>query len=112
MPMSIGPESQSRSCAWKRETGLTLNQACALVAAVAAYETDGMPVWRRCVSDMVARTEDGPDSAGDDLLPLLRMGLLTDAGRMGNDALYRVTSHAVARVREWAGRTVSAEAAE
>lgn len=101
--MSRGIGDGARSLAWRRETGLTFSQAATLIAAVAALETDGFPVWRRCVNALVERV-DGLTHAGEDLRVLERLGLLVRVGVLENEKLYRPTKLALTRVRFWAGR--------
>jgi len=95
--------------AWKKRVGMSRARACALIAAVSAFELDGFPVWPLCVTRIVKRKR-GPLRAGEQLIDLMRAGYLADAGWMQNMPLYRPTGLGMALVREWAGRT-EAEAA-
>jgi hypothetical protein len=99
----------NHSSPWNLALGLSHSRACALVAAVTAFDLDGLPVWSSCVTALVARNG-GTRRAGEDLVDLMRAGYLASAGQIHQVPLYRPTGLGMAVVREWAGRSESAAA--
>ena len=100
--MPATPEAVASGIAWKRECGMSHVRAAALVAAVTAFELDGYPVWAGCVTRLVDGAG-GPRRAGEDLIDLVRAGLLKEAGQVHQVPLYLPTARGMAMVREWAG---------